>query len=91
MRIRWNEGKRQLVLEERNIDFAQLNDLLHAPYIEDQKSDDPEQYRIIGFIEDRLTTFIIEYREDRIGEFIWVVTAWQSTKQEKKSYEKEIA
>lgn len=90
MRIRWDEDKRQLVLKGRNIDFAQLNDLLHTPYIEDQKSDDPEQYRIIGLIEDRLTTFIIEYRKDKIGDYIWLVTAWQSTKQEKKSYEKEI-
>ena len=89
MRIKWDENKRQKVLKERKIDFAQLEDLFCLPYIEDQKNDDPEQYRIIGFAGGRLKTFIVEYREDTLGEFIWVVTAWNSTKQEENAYEKE--
>jgi uncharacterized DUF497 family protein len=51
MRIRWDEAKRQRVLAERGIDFTQLSDLLYTPYIEDQRSEQPEQYRIIGFAE----------------------------------------
>lgn len=90
MRIRWDEVKRQRVLTERNIDFDHLNDLLYSPYIEDQRSELPEQYRIIGFAGGKLTTFIIEYRTDVVGEHIWVVTAWRSTKQERWSYEQRI-
>lgn len=90
MRVRWDEAKRQRVLAERNIDFEQLNDLLYAPHLEDQRSDLPEQYRIIGFAGEQLTTFIVEYRVDRVGEYIWVVTAWKSTKQERRSYEQRI-
>jgi uncharacterized DUF497 family protein len=89
MRIQWDEEKRQRVLAGRKIDFAQLNDLLYQPYVEDQSLDDPQQYRIIGFAAGGLVTFIVEYREDAIGELIWVVTAWKSTTQEEKAYEQE--
>ena len=90
MRIRWDERKRQWVLERRRIDFATLGDLLSLPYLEDQRSDDPEQYRVIGFVKGKVTTFIIEYREDDLGEFIWIVTAWNSTATEKQAYAQEI-
>jgi uncharacterized DUF497 family protein len=89
MRVRWDEDKRQLVLRRRNIDFAHFQDLVSLPYIEDQRLDDPEQYRIIGFASGQLVTFIVEYRQDGIGQFIWLVTAWKSTKQEAESYEQE--
>jgi uncharacterized DUF497 family protein len=90
VRIRWDEKKRQGVLKQRRIDFAALSDLFCLPYLEDQRSDDPEQYRIIGFVRGKVTTFIIEYREDELGECIWVVTAWNSTAPEKQAYAQEI-
>jgi uncharacterized DUF497 family protein len=90
MRIRWDEAKRKRVLAERDIDFANLRDLLYTPYIEDQRSEQPEQYRIIGFAGEKLTTFIVEYRIDQIGEYIWPITAWRSTKQERKDYEERV-
>jgi uncharacterized DUF497 family protein len=90
MRVRWDEAKRQRVLAERDIDFDQLNDLLYTAYLEDQRSELPEQYRIIGFAALKLTTFIVEYRDDEAGEYIWVVTAWRSTKQEYRSYEQQV-
>ena len=89
MRIRWDEAKRQLLLKKRQIDFGELEDLLCFPYIEDRRSDEPDQYRITGFVGSRFLTFIVEYREDKLAEFLWVVTAWKSTKQEIKSYEQE--
>ena len=90
MRIQWDEAKRQQVLTERDIDFTRLNDLLYKPYIEDPRSEQPEQYRIVGFSGGTLTTFIVEYRVDEVGDYIWVVTAWKSTKQERKSYEETV-
>lgn len=89
MRIRWDEGKRRLILKRRKIDLVQLEELLCLPYVEDQRNDDPEQYRIIGFAGGRLVTFIVEYRQDELGELIWVVTAWNATPQEEKAYERE--
>ena len=87
MRIRWDENKRQLVLNKRNIDFAQFENLLVLPYIEDQLFDTPHQHRVIGFVGRRLATFIVEYRQDNVGLFIWIVTAWKSTGQEERDYE----
>jgi uncharacterized DUF497 family protein len=89
MRIKWDEAKREVVLKKRRIDFADLDDLLYTPYVEDRRSNDPDQYRIIGLAEQRFLTFIVEYREDELGEFLWVVTAWKSTKQEIRTYEQE--
>jgi uncharacterized DUF497 family protein len=90
MRIRWDEAKQQQVLQRRQIDFAQLTELLCLPYVEDQRNDDPEQYRLIGFVGGHLLTFIVEYSEDALGEFIWIVTAWHATPQEQRAYEREI-
>jgi len=91
--ISWDESKREKVLKERGIDFGELEELLCSPYVEDQKNDDPEQYRIVGCIGDRFLTFIVEYDEDDEGleELIWVVTAWESTTAERRSYEQEIS
>ena len=89
MRIQWDEDKRQKILAERNLDFADLEDLLSQSYIEDRSLSYTEQYRVIGFVRGQLATFIVEYRQDILGEFIWVVTAWRSTLQEQKAYEQE--
>ena len=89
MRIYWDEEKRRLVLDKRNIDFAKLNELLLLPYVEDFRNDDPEQYRIIGFADSRLVTFIVEYRFAEQGDYLWVVTAWNSTTSEKQIYGQE--
>ncbi|MBV7331053.1 BrnT family toxin [Chloroflexi bacterium TSY] len=91
LRIQWDEDKRQSVLNRRNIDFAQITELFSLPYIEDQRNDEPEQYRVIGFIGNRLVTFIVEYRQDEQDEYIWVVTAWNSTRQEQQDYEYETS
>jgi uncharacterized DUF497 family protein len=90
MRFRWDEAKRQLVLIERDIDFDQLRELMDGPYLEDQRSDDPEQYRIVGFADGVLVTFIVEYRTDFTGDYVWVMTAWRSTKQERINYERQV-
>ncbi len=89
MRIRWDEKKRREVVTKRSIDFACLDDLLDQPYIEDQLIDDPRQHRIIGLAQGVLTTFVVEHREDETGEFLWVVTGWRSTREERRAYEQE--
>jgi uncharacterized DUF497 family protein len=90
MRIRWDNSKRDLVFGERGIDFADLNEVFESPYIEDRKCDDPEQFRVIGWAGGALVSFIVEYRSDLHGEFVWVVTAWKATKGERKAYEKAV-
>lgn len=48
---------------------------------------DPEQYRAIGWVGDRLFTVIFEIREDRPGEYWRLVTLWRSTRKERELYE----
>ncbi len=88
MQIRWDEPKRQRVMQQRQIDLARLDALLALPYLEDQRRDDPEQYRLIGFVGGRLVTCITEYREDESGAYMRVVTAWHATVQEERAYER---
>jgi uncharacterized DUF497 family protein len=90
-RIRWHDAKREEVFEQRGIDFAKLDELFCLPYLEDQRYDDPERYRVIGFVDGHLVTFIVEYRQDDLDEYIWVVTAWHATTQEEQAYEREIS
>jgi len=58
-----------------------------TPYYQDQRSDDPEQYRAVGWVGDRLFTVIFEIREDRLGEYWRLVTLWRSTQEERELYE----
>lgn len=64
------------MLQRRHIDFASLDEVFALPYVEDQRHDDLEQYRLIGSIGGRLVTFMVEYRADPLGDVLWVVTAW---------------
>ncbi len=75
-------------MQQRHSDLAHLGALLALPYLEDQRRDDPEPYRLIGFVGGRLVTCIIEYREDENGAYMWVVTAWHATVQEERAYER---
>jgi uncharacterized DUF497 family protein len=59
MRSRYDPDKRQEVLRRRQIDFAALAELLALPYVEDQRRNDPEQYRVIGLAQGRRVTFMI--------------------------------
>ena len=72
------------------MDFARLEEVFAWPSVEDQHRDDPEQSRLVGCGGGRLVTFIVEYREDPLGEVRWVVTAWHATAQEQRAYEQAV-
>jgi len=72
---------------KRGIGFEEAKEIWAHPYYEDCRSDDPEQYRAIGWVNGKLYSVIFEIREDRKGEYIHLVTLWISTPQERKLYE----
>jgi uncharacterized DUF497 family protein len=72
---------------QRGIGFEEAQDLFSRAYYQDRRSDDPEQYRAIGWVQDRLFTLIFEVREDRLGEYCHLVTPWRSTREEQELYE----
>ena len=70
----------------RGIGFEDAQEIFEHPYYEDCRSDDPEQYRAIGWVRGRLYSLIYEVREDVHGEYYHLVTLWKSTKEEEKLY-----
>lgn len=71
----------------RGIGFEEAREMFGHPYYQDRRSDDPEQYRAIGWVSGRLFTLIFEIREDPQGEYYHLVTLWQATEQERQLYE----
>ena len=52
----------------------------------DRKSDDPEQYRAIGWCGGELWSVIYEVRQDQQGEYHYLITAWKATTHEEEIY-----
>ena len=73
---------------KREIGFEEAQEIFMHPYYGDCRSDDPEQFRAIGWVAGRLYSLIYEIREDEEGEYYHQVTLWKSTREEQRIYEK---
>jgi len=73
---------------KRGIGFEDTVTLWEKPYYLDQRIDSPDQFRAIGWVEDKLYSVIFEVREDADGEFYHLVTLWKATREERELYEK---
>jgi uncharacterized DUF497 family protein len=71
----------------RGIGFEEAQDLFSRPYWLDRRSDVPEQFVAVGWVQNQLYSVIFEIREDEQGEVFHLVTLWKSTKQEIRLYE----
>jgi len=71
----------------RRIGFAEVQEIWSYLHYVDCRSDDPEQFRAIGWVKGKLFSVIYEVREDDRGEYYHLVTFWPSTGQEKRLYE----
>ena len=54
---------------QRGIGFEEAQEIFSHLYYLDRRSDVPEQYRAIGWVEEHLYSVIFEVREDREGEY----------------------
>ncbi|MCE3014111.1 MAG: BrnT family toxin [Proteobacteria bacterium] len=92
MRFKFDDNKSTLIKANprRGIDFNEVQEIWSHPYYEDFRSDDPEQFRAIGWVKGKLYSVIFEVREDAEGEFLHLITLWKSTKEEVKLYEKNV-
>jgi len=89
MRFKYDKAKSERLKKDsrRKIGFEEVKEIwTHYHYV-DVRSDDPEQFRVIGWVKGKLYTVIYEVREDMTGEYYHLVTLWKSTKQEEKLYE----
>jgi len=88
MRFDWDPQKDDLLVKQRGFSFEKVSRLFQNPHLEGQKTDDPEQYYAIGFVNGKLLTLIFEYREDELGLYVWLITYWHSSKSERIFYAK---
>lgn len=87
MRVDWDDAKSEKLKSERGLSLVEAADVFKGLNCCARKNDCPEQYAVIGFSNGQLITLIVEYREDDLGEFIWLITYWKATKTEAKFYE----
>ena len=90
MRFKFDKKKSEILKKNlrRGIDFNEAQQIWSSSYYLDRRSDWPEQYRAIGWVNGRLYSVIFEVREDDRGEYYHLVTLWKSTKEEEYLYEK---
>lgn len=72
----------------RGIDFQDVQALWQQPYYLDQRSEAPEQFRAIGWVNGKLYSVIYEVRDDAQGEYYHLITLWKATFEERILYEK---
>ncbi len=92
MRFKFDKRKSEQLRKnsKRKIGFEEAQEIWEHPYYEDQRLDDPEQYRAIGWVKGNLYSVIFEIYEDEEGEYYHLITLWRSTSQEEKLYEENI-
>jgi hypothetical protein len=56
----------------------------------DRRSDNPEQFRAIGWSRGLLCSVIFEVGSDPEGDHYHLITAWKATRQEEEAYAKNI-
>jgi uncharacterized DUF497 family protein len=84
------KSKRLRANPQRGIGFEEVQVLFNAEHLVDRRSDDPEQFRAIGWVSSTLYSVIYEVRQDTDGEFYHLVTLWKSTKEERSAYAENI-
>jgi uncharacterized DUF497 family protein len=90
MRFDFDRRKSREVKRKHGVSLKEAQEIFDQVYIVDQKSDDPEQFRAIGWCGGCLCSVIFEIRHDSNGEYHHLVTAWKATKEEEQSYAENV-
>jgi uncharacterized DUF497 family protein len=90
IRFEYDPAKSRDVKKKHGVSLRDAQEIFNQVYLIDQKRDDPEQYRAIGWCRGNLCSVIFEIRTDQDGEHYHLVTAWKATEQEEESYAENI-
>jgi uncharacterized DUF497 family protein len=90
MRFEFDPSKSRAVKQRHGVSLKEAQEIFDQVYVVDQKSDDPQQFRAIGWCRGRLCSVIFEIRVDADGEYAHLVTAWQATKEEQQNYAENV-
>ncbi len=88
--MRFEFDRSKSVKQRHGVSLNEAQEIFDQAYLVDQKNDDPEQFRAIGWCRGRLCSVIFEIRRDGDGEYCHLVTAWRATKEEEQSYAKNV-
>jgi uncharacterized DUF497 family protein len=92
--VRFKFDKKKSIALRRNpkrgIGFEEAQEIFEHPYYLDQRPDQPEQFRVIGWVNGRLYSLILELRADKMGEYFHLVTLWKATSEEERLYEENL-
>ena len=90
MRFKFDRKKSEKLRKDprRKIGFDKVQEIWNHYHYVDCRSDNPEQFRAIGWVQGMLYSVIYEVREDKDGEYYHLVTLWKTTRQEEELYEK---
>jgi len=86
MRCKFDPRKSLAIQRRHGISLEDAQAIFDQVYVFDRKSDDPGQYRAIGWYGSCLGTVIYEVRRDRQGEYVHLITVWKATAQEEDIY-----
>ncbi|MBI4904353.1 MAG: BrnT family toxin [Acidobacteria bacterium] len=90
MRFQFDPRKNREVRRRHGISLEEVREIFDQAHLLDRKSDDPEQFRAIGWAGGRLCSVIFEIRKDSYGEYYHLITAWIATRQEQDAYAEQI-
>jgi uncharacterized DUF497 family protein len=90
MRFDYDWEKSREVKRKRGVSLKEAQEIFDQVYVVDRRSDDPEQFRAIGWCRGYLCSVIFEIRRDSEGEYHHLVTAWKATKEEEQSYAENV-
>jgi uncharacterized DUF497 family protein len=90
MRCDYDQGKSRSVKRKHGISLKEAEEVFDQVYLVDQRSDDPEQFRAIGWCGGHLCSVIFEIRHDSEGQYYHLVTAWKAAKEEQQTYAENI-
>ncbi|MEO8099060.1 MAG: BrnT family toxin [Acidobacteriota bacterium] len=90
MRFKFDAAKNRDVARKHGVGLDEAQRIFDQVYLVDQKNDNPEQCRAIGWCDVQLCSVIFEIRFDKIGEYYHLTTAWKATEQEERAYAENI-
>jgi uncharacterized DUF497 family protein len=86
MRFQFDGDKSREVKREQGISLREAQDIFDQAFLVDQKNDDPQQFRAIGWCRGLVYSVTFEIRHDPEGEFYHLITAWRATIAEEQIY-----
>jgi uncharacterized DUF497 family protein len=87
MRFQFDKAKSRTVRYKHGVSLEEAQEIFDQAHLVDEKNDDPEQFRAIGWCQGRLCSVVFEIRHDA---YYHLVTAWRATKEEEQLYAENI-